>query len=66
MQGFTNTKGSDMTFDEWVKENDKVKEVEVLLQDASLGDYKMDKWDILDLMEQSWDARYNTLRHWDL
>jgi len=55
-----------MTFYEWVKENDKVKEVEVLLQDASLGDYKMDKWDILDLMEQSWDARYNTLRHWDL
>jgi hypothetical protein len=66
MQGFTNTKGSDMTFDEWVKENDKVKEVEVLLQEFSLGDYKMDAGDVLDLMREAWDARYYSLKSWDL
>jgi len=55
-----------MTFDEWVKENDKVKEVEVLLQEFSLGDYKMDAGDVLDLMREAWDARYYSLKSWDL
>jgi len=66
MQGFTNTKGSDMTFDEWVKENDKVKEIKVLLQEFSLGDYKMDAGDVLDFMREAWDARYYSLKSWDL
>ena len=66
MQGFTNTKGSDMTFDDWVKENDKVKEVEVLLQDSSLGDYNIDSRDILDLMKEAWEASYYSLKSWDL
>ncbi len=58
--------GQRTTFHDWVNENEKDKEIEVMLQDASLGDYKMDKWDILDLMKEAWDARYNTLTTHDL
>ena len=37
-----------------------------MLNEYSLGEYKMDEWDIVDFMREAWDARYYTLTNHDL
>jgi anti-sigma28 factor (negative regulator of flagellin synthesis) len=54
-----------MTFEEWLKP-DKVREIRDMIHEYSLGEYKMDEWDIVDLMREAWEGRYHTLTYNDL
>jgi hypothetical protein len=42
-----------MTFKDYIK-NGKVEEIKIILHEYSLGDYKLDEWDIINLMEESY------------
>lgn len=54
-----------MTFEEWLPRN-RFEDLVYWCGEINEGEYRIDPWDLVDLLKEGWNARYETLTYKDL